>query len=246
MTEENSPIITDSVSQVVAQNPLDLSITSLIMSADLVGKFVIFILIAASIWCWAIIIHKYIHFSKIKKNIKQFEKLFWSGQVLDELYITVKSKQNNPLSAMFVKAISECKKTSDSGNTDILRQSKKERVMSCMNSVRNQQMDALEEKLGFLASVGSAAPFIGLFGTVWGIMHSFQGIAASKNTTLAVVAPGIAEALLATAIGLFAAIPATIFYNYLISEVDKMNSTAENFSTELNAIIVRAIDEGRM
>ena len=111
---------------------------------------------------------------------------------------------------------------------------------------KNKEIEQLESKLGFLATVGSAAPFIGLFGTVWGIMHSFQSIAASKNTSLAVVAPGIAEALLATAIGLFAAIPATIFYNYLTSNVDRFENEIDNFSYELNSLLSRAIDEEKM
>ena len=121
-----------------------------------------------------------------------------------------------------------------------------ERVSGSMYLSRNRELEQLETKLGFLATVGSSAPFIGLFGTVWGIMHSFQSIASSKNTTLAVVAPGIAEALLATAIGLFVAIPATIFYNYLCSEIDSINNKLDDFIGELHSLISRAIDEEKM
>jgi biopolymer transport protein TolQ len=243
MTLENSEQIINT------QNPVvDLSILSLISSSDFVGKLVIFFLIVASIWTWAIIISKAIYFSLLKSKMKSFENTFWSGQVLDDLYEKVRKSINNPLSAVFVAAISECKKSSSSEmvKTDLLKIGKKERVLSTMNLSKNKVVEQLDKRLGFLATVGSAAPFIGLFGTVWGIMHSFQSIAASKNTTLAVVAPGIAEALLATAIGLFAAIPATIFYNYLISEVQDIENKIDNFIGELGTMISRAIDENKM
>ncbi|MDG1436570.1 MAG: protein TolQ [Rickettsiaceae bacterium] len=233
---------------VTTASSADLSIMSLIMSSDFIGKSVIFLLALASIWSWAIIIDKLSHYRSLKKKIEVFENLFWSGGMIDELYEKVKKSIDNPLSAIFISAIKECRKNKTTGSkkSDILLLSQKDRVFGAMNLSRNSEMEKLETKLGFLATVGSSAPFLGLFGTVWGIMHSFQSIAASKNTSLAVVAPGIAEALLATAIGLFAAIPATIFYNYLSSEIDSINNKADNFIGELGSLISRAIDEEKM
>lgn len=242
--------LAESTEQVVttASTTTDLSIISLVLSSDFIGKLVIVLLILSSIWTWAIIISKLLHYSALKKRIKSFEMLFWSGQVLDELYEKVKKSIDNPLAAVFVSSIKECKKSreSDTKKSDALRIGHKERVVGSMHLSKNREVEELETKLGFLATVGSSAPFIGLFGTVWGIMHSFQSIATSKNTTLAVVAPGIAEALLATAIGLFAAIPATIFYNYLSSEVDTINNKIDDFIGELSSLISRAIDEEKM
>lgn len=233
---------------VTTASTADLSIISLVLSSDFIGKSVIVLLVLASIWSWAIIISKLLQYSLLKKKMKSFEKAFWSGQVLDELYEKVKKSIDNPLSAVFVSAIKECRKSKaiDSKKSDSLRVGQKDRVAGSMYLSRNRQIEELETKLGFLATVGSSAPFLGLFGTVWGIMHSFQSIASSKNTTLAVVAPGIAEALLATAIGLFAAIPATIFYNYLSSEIDTVNNRINDFIGELNSLISRAIDEEKM
>ncbi len=240
----------ESTEQVVttASSAVDLSILSLVSSLDFVGKSVVFLLVLASVWTWAIIISKMLHYSSLKSKMKSFEDLFWSGQVLDELYEKVKKSIDNPLSAVFVSAINECKKSKsdEKKKTETLKIGQKDRIITSMNLSRNREIEQLDKKLGFLATVGSAAPFIGLFGTVWGIMHSFQSIAASKNTTLAVVAPGIAEALLATAIGLFAAIPATIFYNYLSSDVGNIENKIDNFIGELNSLLSRAIDEEKM
>ena len=239
--ENLEPVIT------TASN-VDLSVISLILSADPVGKLVILILVLASIWSWAIIINKIMNFSGIKAKMTNFENLFWSGQVLDELYERVKKSADNPLSAVFVSALNECKKhkAGNAAPTDSVKIGYKDRVIQSMYLAKNRELERLESKLSFLATVGSSAPFIGLFGTVWGIMHSFQSIAASKNTTLAVVAPGIAEALLATAIGLFAAIPAVIFYNFLASSIDNFHNKTDDFIGELTALLTRAIDEEKM
>ncbi len=236
-------------SQVVTTaSSADLSIMSLIFSSDFIGKSVMLLLLLASIWSWAIIINKLLHYAQIKKRIKAFEKLFWSGKQIDALYDSVKNAIDNPLSAIFVGAIREAKKSrpSDNAKSDKILIGHKDRIIGAMHLARNRAMEKLETKLNFLATVASSAPFIGLFGTVWGIMHSFQSIATSKNTSLAVVAPGIAEALLATAIGLFAAIPATIFYNYLYSEVNNINNDVDDFMGELSSLLSRAIDEGKM
>ncbi len=230
---------------IVTASDADLSIISLIMSSDFIGKSVIAILVLASIWSWAIIISKLLDYSAINRKMKSFEKLFWSGQALDSLYNKLKNSVDNPLTAVFICAIKECK---DSENKDykkshILGFDYKERIIEAMQLVRNREIEKLETKLGFLATVGSSAPFIGLLGTVWGIMHSFQSIASSQNTSLAVVAPGIAEALLATAIGLFAAIPASVFYNYLSSKIDNINNQIDDFIIELGLLITRAADK---
>lgn len=234
---------------VTTASTADLSIISLILSSDFIGKSVILILVLASVWTWAIIITKMLYFSELKKKMRNFESVFWSGQVLDDLYERVKKVVDNPLSAVFISAMDECRKNAkhnQAARSDLLKIGHKERLVQSMNLAKNREVEQLETKLGFLATVGSAAPFIGLFGTVWGIMHSFQSIAASKNTSLAVVAPGIAEALLATAIGLFAAIPAVVFYNYLSSQVDNIYNKIEDFSGELNSLLTRAIDEEKM
>lgn len=222
-----------------------LSIFHLISSADIVGKSVIFILFLLSIWTWAILFDKYLKFKNIKKKIQKFEVLFWSGQVLDHLYEKVRLKADHPLSQIFVAALNEWKRDGDKKveyNTG-LRIGLKDRIMQTMELIRNREIEKLEEGLNFLATVGPIAPFIGLSGTVWGIMHSFQSIAASKNTTLAVVAPGLAEALLATAIGLFVAIPSYIFYNYLTTELNSISNKINDFIVELYTLLSRAIDE---
>lgn len=231
---------------VTTASSADLSLISLVLSSDFIGKSVIILLVLASIWSWAIIINKLMHFTEIKKKIKSFEAMFWSGQQIDDLYEKVKHSIDNPLSAIFVSAIKESKKHTPDNKSNKVLVGHKERVIGSMHLSRNRELEKLETKLGFLATVGSSAPFVGLFGTVWGIMHSFQSIATSKNTSLAVVAPGIAEALLATAIGLFAAIPATIFYNYLYSEVNNINNNADDFIGELGSLLSRAIDEEKM
>lgn len=245
---------TGNLEQAIVQttNNLDLSVMSLVLSADLVGKIVIILLILASIWSWTIIINKLIKYTTVKTKMANFESLFWSGQVLDELYEKVKRAIDNPLSAVFVNALNECKKnkiTTNNLKSDSLRVGYKDRVIQAMYLAKNREMDSLESYLGFLATIGSAAPFIGLFGTAWGVirvMSNLGSTAAAKNITLTTVAPGIAEALFATALGLFAAIPAFIFYNVLASSVDGINDKTEDFIGELATLLTRAIDEEKM
>ncbi len=227
----------------------DMSILSLIASSDIVGKIVLLILAILSVWSWAIIISKYMNYKLIDENMNEFENLFWSGQVLDDLYENISSKVDNPLSSIFISAIDEYRRKSDkaisakSSEISFLHIGQKERINQTMQITKHREIGKLESKLSFLASVGSSSVFIGLFGTVWGIIHSFQSIALSKNTSLAVVAPGIAEALVATAIGLFVAIPAVVFYNYLISKLDTIESRVDNFTGELSNLLSRAIDQ---
>ena len=221
----------------------DMSVFSLITSADMVGKLVVLVLFLASIWSWAIIIDRYRKYRELNKKIKRFERLFWSGKPLDKIYDEVKKKNDNPLAKIFTASMKEVQGYSSNKKAAKDSINIKDRLLQIMDLVKNKEIDLLEQGLTFLATVGSAAPFIGLFGTVWGIMHSFQSIAMSKNTSLAVVAPGIAEALLATAIGLFAAIPAVICYNFLVSKVTAISNKVEDFIGELHMLLSRAIDE---
>lgn len=241
-TAINAPEIADQIN-VIAQK---YSVWQLISSADPVGKSIILILILASIVSWAIIIDKYYRYSNIRAKMQVFENLFWSGQVLDILYEKIKPSIDNPMAAVFVAAMGECKRHDPRTKDTALKVGLKERIHQAMSLVRNREADKLEKNLAFLATVGSSATFIGILGTVLGIMHSFESIAASNNTSLAVVAPGIAESLLTTAIGLIAAIPAMIFYNFLSTQSNNILNRIEDFSYELHTILTRAIDEEKL
>lgn len=219
----------------------DHSILSLFMQAGLIVKAVMISLIMASIWCWAIIIDKMITFSRFRRSLDKFEEVFWSGQSLDELYRQLSERKNSGMSAIFVSAMREWKKSFERGART--PHSLQARIDRAMDLALARQMDSVESKLGFLATVGSAAPFVGLFGTVIGIMTSFQAIAGSKSTNLAVVAPGIAEALLATAIGLMAAIPAVMAYNKLSADAGQIAGRMEGFADEFSGILSRQLDE---
>lgn len=221
--------------------PPDMSFLSLFMQAHFVVKLVMFGLIIASIWVWAIIIDKTILYGRYKREMDQFEQVFWSGQSLEDLYRSLSGRNNQGMAAIFIAAMREWKRTYEGGARSLAGLN--QRLDKVMNVTIAREVERLESRLLVLATVGSAGPFIGLFGTVWGIMSSFQSIAASKNTSLAVVAPGIAEALFATAIGLIAAIPATIFYNKFISQVGRQAQRLEGFADEFSAILSRQIDE---
>jgi biopolymer transport protein TolQ len=196
----------------------DLSIFTLFWQAHWIVKIVMVGLLVASIWVWAIVVEKTILYTRTRQAMDGFENAFWSGQSLEELYRSLSAKPTFSMGALFVAAMREWKRSFEGHAKSFAGlQTRVEKVMSVSIA---REIERLEGRLLVLATVGSAGPFIGLFGTVWGIMTSFQSIAASKNTSLAVVAPGIAEALFATAIGLAAAIPATIFYNKFSSEVD--------------------------
>lgn len=221
----------------------DISFLGLFLQAHFVVKLVMLGLIAASVWVWAIVVDKWMLFARNKREMDRFEQVFWSGQSLEDLYRTIAGRSNHGMAAIFVAAMREWKRTYEGGARSLggLNQ----RLDKVMNVTITREVERLEKGLLVLATVGSAGPFIGLFGTVWGIMTSFQSIAASKNTSLAVVAPGIAEALFATAMGLIAAIPATIFYNKFISQVGRQAQRLEGFSDEFSAILSRQIDEQR-
>ncbi|RWB04706.1 MAG: protein TolQ [Mesorhizobium sp.] len=218
-----------------------LSVWSLFVSASWVVKLVMIGLLCASVWTWAIIVDKLVSYARMRLALNRFEQVFWSGQSLEELYRTLADRKTTGMGAIFVAAMREWKKSFEKGAKSPL--GLQTRIDKAMDLALTREMEKLEGRLGFLATTGSAAPFIGLFGTVIGIMTSFQAIAGSKNTSLAVVAPGIAEALLATAIGLLAAIPAVIAYNKLSSDASKIAVRMEGFSDEFSAILSRQIDE---
>jgi biopolymer transport protein TolQ len=221
--------------------PPDVSLINLFWQAHLVVKLVMVGLVVASIWVWAIVIDKTLLFGRTQRAMNRFEQAFWSGQSLEELYRSLSSRPSHSMAALFVAAMREWKRSFEGPSRSFV--GLQMRLDKVMDVTIAREVERLESKLLVLATVGSAGPFIGLFGTVWGIMTSFQSIAASKSTSLAVVAPGIAEALFATAMGLIAAIPATIFYNKFVSEVNRQAQRLEGFADEFSAILSRQIDE---
>ena len=206
------------------------SFFSLFFKADFVVKFVIIILIAASIYSWAIILEKYKLFKKINGSSSIFEEQFWSSKSADSLYKKLEGYNEDPMANVFKAGMDFMIKNKSRSASN------QERVLQALSGSIDKEMEVVEKKLTFLATVGSTAPFIGLFGTVWGIMNSFQSIAISKNTSLAIVAPGIAEALFATALGLLAAIPAVVAYNKFTSDSRKYSTRLENFSQSFISI----------
>src|SRR6266446_3541525 len=219
----------------------DLSLLSLFLQAHWIVKSVMIGLLICSVWVWAIAIEKTLLYARMRKAMDRFEQAFWSGQSLEDLYRTLSAKPTHSMAALFVAAMREWKRSLEGQARSFA--GLQMRIEKVMDVTISREVERLERRLLVLATVGSAGPFVGLLGTVWGIMTSFQSIAASKNTSLAVVAPGIAEALFATAIGLIAAIPATIFYNKFASEVNKHALRMEGFADEFAAILSRQIDE---
>lgn len=219
----------------------EVSLWSMFWGAHLVVKIVMIGLLAASVWCWAIIVNKTILFARTRQAMDRFEQVFWSGSSLEELFATLSARPTVGMASLFVAAMREWKRSFQSAGASFMGlQARIEKVLDVSIA---REVEKLESQLLVLATVASAGPFVGLFGTVWGIMTSFRSIAASKNTSLAVVAPGIAEALFATAIGLFAAIPALIAYNKLQGEVAKTQARMEGFADEFSSILSRQIDQ---
>jgi biopolymer transport protein TolQ len=225
----------------------------LFLQADLVVQLVMLLLLLASFWCWAIIFEKITRMRKLAEKADRFEETFWSGGSLDELYDRVSSRSDDPMTAIFTAAMKEWRRApakgaagDDGGNmANMGSGGLADRIDRVMSITLGREMQHLERYMIFLASVGSTAPFVGLFGTVWGIMNSFQAIALTKNTSLAVVAPGIAEALFATALGLVAAIPAVIAYNKLSNDIGRYAGRLEAFSGEFSAILSRQAEARR-
>ncbi len=221
----------------------DFSVWALFTKADVIVKMVMIALIVASIWCWAIIIEKSMRLRRLNTDAAEFEDTFWSGGSLDALYDRIGSSPRDPMSAVFAAAMREWRRSTE-GRVNAMDKgsSLTERIERVMDVTVNREVDRIERQMNVLASTGSTAPFIGLFGTVWGIMNSFQSIAITKNTSLAVVAPGIAEALFATALGLVAAIPAVIAYNKISKDLDRYASRLDDFIDEFSAIISRQLE----
>jgi biopolymer transport protein TolQ len=219
----------------------NLSLWALFYNADLIVKLVMVGLLVASVWVWAIVIDKLLLYSRMRRSMDRFEQAFWSGQSLEELYKSLQARPNNSMAALFVAAMREWKRSLEGQVRSFA--GLQMRIEKVMDVTIAREIEQLERRLLVLATVGSAGPFIGLLGTVWGIMTSFRAIAGQQSTSLAVVAPGIAEALFATAIGLIAAIPATIFYNKFSAEVNKQAQRLEGFADEFAAILSRQIDE---
>lgn len=223
----------------------DLSILGLFVQSDSIVKLVMLILLLASFWSWAIIFDKVMRIRRLRQAASNFEENFWSGGSLDDLYERVGQRPPDPMTAVFSAAMREWRRSAAKNllGTPGMRTSLQQRIERVMNVTVGREMERVERFMAFLATVGSTAPFVGLFGTVWGIMDSFQSIAASKNTSLAVVAPGIAESLFATALGLVAAIPAVIAYNKLATDFGRYAGRLEAFATEFSAILSRQLDE---
>ena len=241
--------ISDTISAPVEQvgaNAIDgltsasgMSMLDLFMQADIVVKLVMLMLVVASIVCWAIIFQKISLISATKNSIARFLNIFWEGRggkTMQEFYESIKGNTTDPLSRVFVAGMYEVYDKKG-------RRSPVNRAERALNNAATRELNLLEKNVSFLATVGSAAPFIGLFGTVWGIMNSFASIAETNNTSLAVVAPGIAEALFATAIGLFAAIPAVIFYNKFSNQITKISDDVNDFVDELIIYVEREFEE---
>ena len=210
----------------------DFSLTQLFLRADFIVKSVIIILIAASIFSWALIFEKYRLFKKIEKSTTNFEEKFWKSRSAESFYNSLANRDKDPLTNIFQSAMVELIKTKSKSSSV-----QSNRVSRILEISADREIKLIEKHFTFLATVGSTAPFIGLFGTVWGIMNSFQSIAISRNTSLAIVAPGIAEALFATALGLLAAVPAVIAYNKFNNDSKRYSARIENFSKRFLSII---------
>ena len=228
------------IETVAAAQAVDFSVLSLFLRAGLVVKSVMLILLLASFWCWAIIFQKYIIFRRVRLHTLRFERRFWSGDPLDELHHSIGDAPAGPHERIFCTAMDERLKSSKSDGS--LTAGAGQRIERALGLAVTRESSRLASGLEFLATVGSTAPFVGLFGTVWGIMNVFREIGVQENTNLAVVAPGIGEALVATALGLLAAIPAVVFFNNLSAAADRLSGEFEDFAEEFSAILSRQLD----
>lgn len=223
----------------------DLSVWGLFLQADWIVKLVMLILVGSSVWGWAIIVDKWMTFKSLNIKANKFETAFWSGEALEKIYKRIQSKATDPMARTFCAGMNEWNLSID-GNTSVdgnLQAGLQQRIDRAMATSINREINTLEKHMTFLGTVGSTAPFIGLFGTVWGIMNSFAAIAGAQNTSLAVVAPGIAEALFATALGLIAAIPAVVSYNKFSTDLGRYGDRLEAFSAEFSSILGRHLEQ---
>ncbi len=221
---------------------MDFSVWALFLKADYIVKSVIIVLIFASFWSWSVIIDKWFMMRRLRLKADRFENVFWSGKSLEDLYYNVRSHTDHPMAEVFRSAMTEWRQTNKLVGD--LTPSTQERIDKVMSNTISKALARLERYMNFLATVGSVAPFVGLFGTVWGIMKSFQAIATSRDTSLAVVAPGIAEALFATALGLLAAIPAVMAYNKFNADINRFGIRLEAFADDLSGVLFRQVDQG--
>tara|TARA_X000000950_G_C13845564_1_gene632183 strand:- start:497 stop:1201 length:705 start_codon:yes stop_codon:yes gene_type:complete len=223
---------------------LDVSIWGLILQADIVVRLVMFILLLLSIISWSIIFEKYTRLRRLNRKAESFENEFWSGMNIEKIHKNVGNNSSHPMEAIFLSGMKELNNSPLSKNLSAVdNQIIGNRIEKRMLTTLNKEVEVLEKNISFLATTGSAAPFIGLFGTVWGIMNSFQSIATAKNTSLTIVAPGIAEALLATAMGLLAAIPAVIAYNRIAADMNRYSGRLEIFLNDFSSILSRHINK---
>lgn len=227
------------VATVALAGAADLSPWALFLQADIVVKAVMLGLLAASVWSWAIIIERSRRLAELRRATAGFEQRFWEAESLDVL-LEKTGKATHPAARVFAAGMGEWRRSLAKGRLD--REGVRARLASIMDVAIGREIDDLADRLNVLATIGSVAPFVGLFGTVWGIMRSFTSIAATQNTTLAVVAPGIAEALFATAIGLFAAIPAVIGYNRLLHGIGRLEARLGGFADEFHGLLSRQLD----
>jgi len=218
---------------------------SLVVQADPVVKAMLALLVLASIWSWTVIFDKGFRLARLRRKTRAFERAFWSGAALDDLYRRLGHQPDHPMAMLFTAAMEEWRDSPRPPSGGSGARALLERIGKVMSLTLERELEALERHLSSLATIGSTAPFVGLFGTVWGIMNSFQSIALTKNTTLAVVAPGIAEALLATALGLIAAIPAVVAYNKLSGDIDRYAARVSNFADEFSVVLSRELESGR-
>jgi biopolymer transport protein TolQ len=236
-----TPVQATDVAGTAAQAAHDLSLVGLFSNADPLVMFVMVMLLLMSVVSWGIIIDKMLTFKTLRVKTSRFEQDFWSADALDQFYEKVKKRKSlHPMAALFAAAMEEWARARG-GRPGELQENVKDRMAQMMSVTRNRELDQIEKGLPFLATAGSSAPFIGLFGTVVGIMNSFTSIAGANNTSLAVVAPGIAEALFATAIGLFVAIPAVIAYNKFSQDLLRFGGRLDDFSVEFNTLLSRQV-----
>lgn len=238
-------VLSDAVNTAANQ----MSMWDLVWASDTVTKVVMIGLIAASVWSWTIIFEKFATLRQVKRNTKKFEEAFWSGGSLDRLYDAIGNHPRDPMSAMFMAAMKEWRRSNImKSKTDrgLRGASLQQRVEKAMMVAMDKELDDMDNRLGFLASTGSVAPLVGLFGTVWGIINSFNAIAATQSNSLSAMAPGIAEALFTTAFGLIAAIPAVVTYNMITTDVDRYAKRLENFIAEFSTILSREIDDSTL
>ncbi|MBL4894309.1 MAG: protein TolQ [Emcibacter sp.] len=224
-------------------NVPDFTLLGMFAQADWIVQLVMLVLLGSSLWCWAIIFDKSKRIRRVTAQADKFDAEFWSGNSLEDLYERVKKNPDHPMAALFVEAMREWQRSAGGRGANKLGMGLRDRIYRVMRVTVSREMERLENYLSFLATVGSTAPFVGLFGTVWGIMNAFEQIAISHNSSLAVVAPGIAEALFATAMGLVAAVPAVVAYNKISNDLGRYANRLEGFADEFGTILSRQLDE---